>query len=280
MTYNLLILLIHCFISINNVSCFNSTLSQDEYEVKIYKKTYTHSLRALIFRNQTDRKDIKKPAFIFFHGGGWEIGEPEWGKDICNHFSTLGFVSISFEYRLEGKHNANVLDAIADVKTAIRWTRAHSNELGINPEKLVVYGFSAGGHLAACTAMIPGFDDPTYNHGLSCVPNVLILKSAPIIIFEDNYHFDKLEDISSVKDCSPIEHIRSNLPPTLVLHGSLDPFTPSWSVREFEKQMTHYGNRCDLHIFNGINHLDWDSVNNEVLEVIDNFLESLDYAVK
>ena len=57
---------------------------------------------------------------------------PEWGRNICHRYSSLGFISISFEYRLEGKHKANALDAIVDVKSAIRWTREHSNDLGID----------------------------------------------------------------------------------------------------------------------------------------------------
>jgi acetyl esterase/lipase len=251
--------------------------TQVDYDVETYKTVNNHSLKALIYRSRDIETNKKHPAFIFVHGGGWEIGEPEWGRDICRRYSSLGFVSISFEYRLEGKHKANALDAIADVKSAIRWTREHANDLNINPDRIVAYGFSAGGHLAACTAMVSGFDDPNDNHKFSCIPNVLIVKSAPIIIFEDNSHFSRIEDLSSVKDCSPIEHIRADLPPTLIIHGSLDPYTPLWSIKEFEKRMKRFNNRCELHIYDGIKHHNWDSVDEEVFEVMDKFLISLGY---
>jgi len=271
---HLLISLLFSFISLNFIP--GETI-QDDCKIVIYKKAANHSLKALIYRNHRSQTNKKQPVFIFIHGGGWEIGKPEWGRNVCQRYSSLGFVSISFEYRLERKHKANALDAIADVKSAIRWTREYANDLNINPDKVVAYGFSSGGHLAACAAMIPGFDDPGDNRNFSCVPNVLIVQSAPIIIFEDNGHFNKINNLSSVKDCSPLEHIRSNLPPTLVIHGSLDPYTPLWSVKEFEKRMRRFGNRCELHIYDGIRHLNWDSVNNKVFEVTDKFLISLGY---
>jgi acetyl esterase/lipase len=262
------------------VSAEDFIMEQDsthDCEVVIYKKLNNHSLKALIYRNYPTILNEKLPGFVFFHGGGWDIGEPEWEADICRRYSSSGFISISFEYRLEGKHKANALDAIVDVKSAIRWTREHSDDLGVDPNKIVAYGFSAGGHLAACAAMIEDFDDPNENREISSVPNVLIVKSAPIIIFDDNSHFTRITNISSVKECSPIEHIRPNLPPTLLIHGSLDPYTPVWSVKEFEKRMESFNNRCELHLYEGIKHLDWDPVNSEVFEVIDHFLGSLGY---
>jgi acetyl esterase/lipase len=246
-------------------------------EIVIYKRINGHSLKALIYRNPRNNQNKRLPGFVFFHGGGWAIGKPEWGEDTCRRYSSLGFVSISFEYRLERKHHANALDAIRDAKSAIRWTREHASELGIDPNQIVAYGFSAGGHLASCAALIEGLDEQNDNPEISSVPNVLIVKSAPIIIFQDNSHFTRIGGISSVKECSPIEHIRPNLPPTLLIHGSLDPYTPLWSVKEFEKQMKRFDNRCELHIYEGIKHLDWDPVAGEVFEVMDRFLESLGY---
>ena len=90
---------------------------------------------------------------IYVHGGGWQSGHTrhsgafENWPGVLASIAARGYVVASLEYRLSAE--APFPAAIQDVKSAIRWLRAHSNEYGIDPKHFVIWGGSAGGQLAA-----------------------------------------------------------------------------------------------------------------------------------
>ncbi len=86
-----------------------------------------------------------KPAVIHFHGGGWRKGNPS--EKTARWLAEEGFVGISVEYRLSSE--AIFPAAVHDCKTSVRWTRANAEKYGIDPDRIGVFGGSAGGHLAA-----------------------------------------------------------------------------------------------------------------------------------
>ena len=93
------------------------------------------------------------PVLVFFHGGGWVIGDIETHDVVCRQVTAEAGISvISVDYRLapENKFPAAVDDAWA----ATRWIAAHGAELGIDPARLAVGGDSAGGNLAAVVALL------------------------------------------------------------------------------------------------------------------------------
>lgn len=89
----------------------------------------------------------RRPAIMFIHGGGWTEGTRERGLPSLIHFVKRGYVAASIEYRLSGE--AIFPAQIEDVRAAIEYLRTHANELGIDPQRIAVWGQSAGGHLAA-----------------------------------------------------------------------------------------------------------------------------------
>ena len=121
-----------------------------------------------------------RAAFVFFHPGGWSMGEPAWGYDVCHHYASLGMVAITFQYRLSAAGGHTPVEALADVRSAIRWTRQNATMLGIDPNRLVASGVSAGAHLALCAAMLTCPDDPGDDPAFSPVPNRLALQCAPV----------------------------------------------------------------------------------------------------
>jgi acetyl esterase/lipase len=98
---------------------------------------------------------IRRPApvIVFLHGGGWSGGTRTTGPDFKRYFAGAGFAMASIEYRLTPSITfpANV----EDVRTAVRWLKANAAALPIDPERICLWGTSAGGHLAAVAALAP-----------------------------------------------------------------------------------------------------------------------------
>jgi acetyl esterase/lipase len=99
----------------------------------------------------------KRPVLVFFHGGGWQNGYKEWCGFMAPAVAALGGVLVASTYRLAPEHRfpAAVLDCLAALKAACAAVPQH----GGDPERLFVAGHSAGGHLAAMTALRPDLVD-------------------------------------------------------------------------------------------------------------------------
>ena len=207
---------------------------------------------AVIFRPSEDHKNRSGAAVVVFHGGGWAVGSKEWAYGTAKHFADMGIVGIAVSYRLSDQKTASPVDAMADARAAIRWTRNSAEMLSVSPERIIAYGWSAGAHLAAATAI---FDEMAPQSELSCIPNALILKSPALDLVNDEWFCTLLGDSLSASDYSPVEHIRAGLPPTLILHGATDTVTPLDGITKFHDEMVTAGNRCELIVYEDVGHL-------------------------
>ncbi len=204
------------------------------------------------------------------------MGGPEWGYDICRHLSKLGVVAISFEYRLSSIGGYCPTDAVSDAKSAIRWSREYLVELGVDPDMILVGGISAGGHLAACTAMVPGFDDPEDNMNYSNVPQGVVLHTTPVNPATDTHFTELLQGRANPEDLSPFHHVKGGLPPMCIIQGTADEIVPYDSVKEFSIKMQEAGNQCKLHTFEGADHFSIHSTDQErAIRLIDKFVMSV-----
>ena len=105
-----------------------------------------------LYRGQGAPKDSPQPALVYFHGGGWVIGDLESHDQVCRALANATpCIVVSVDYRLAPEHKfpAAAEDAIA----ATRWITANAAKLGIDPNRLAVGGDSAGGNLAAVVAI-------------------------------------------------------------------------------------------------------------------------------
>lgn len=104
------------------------------------------------YRGKGAHKERPQPALVFFHGGGWVIGDLESHDQVCRALANaMGAIVIAVDYRLAPEHKfpAAVEDAIA----ATRWIADNGPRLGIDPARLAVGGDSAGGNLSAVVAL-------------------------------------------------------------------------------------------------------------------------------
>jgi len=244
--------------------------------IRIYKTVGATTLDAHVFPAAGAKPGEKRPAFLFFHGGGWAAGMPEWGYGSCRRYSERGLVGISFEYRLRWRHGTTPIESVADAKSAVRWVRTHAAELGIDPERIVVAGFSAGGHLAAAAGILPGFDEAGEDTSAKVAPAAMVLMSAAVDVADDGWIQDCLVGHGDATALSPAQHVRTGLPPAIVFHGLRDELCPFAKTQAFCERMQASGNRCDLHTFPG-GHFregpEWATIN----EKTDAFLASLGF---
>ena len=119
-------------------------------------------------------KPIRRPApvIVFLHGGGWSGGTRTTGPDFARYFAQDGFAMASIEYRLTPA--VTFPSNVEDVRTAIRWLKANAAAQGLDPDRICLWGTSAGGHLAAVAALAPsgtfeGADNLNHTSAVRCV---------------------------------------------------------------------------------------------------------------
>ncbi|MEQ9408466.1 MAG: alpha/beta hydrolase fold domain-containing protein [Fuerstiella sp.] len=210
---------------------------------------------------QTDRR----PAVVFFFGGGWRAGNPGQFEAHCRYLASRGMVAATADYRVASRHDVKAVDCVQDAKSAVRWLRTNAAELGIDPHRIAAGGGSAGGHLAACTALIAGHDAAGEDVSVSSVPDAMALFNPAVMLAgldgfgRAGISAEKIDDIATrtgvpAADISPIHHVRPGMPPTIIFHGMADTTVPYATVQEFTKRMQAAGNRCQLSGFAGAPH--------------------------
>ena len=115
-----------------------------------------------------DPAKAKVPGVILFHGGSWSGGNLNQFRVACAYFASRGLVCATAEYQMLNAADAKNLPAgetkkrvcVTDAKSAIRWFKQHADELGIDPQRIIAGGGSAGGHISALATMNPGLNDP------------------------------------------------------------------------------------------------------------------------
>lgn len=202
--------------------------------------------------------DIRKAtppfsAIVFFFGGGWRVGSPRQFYGQCQYFAQRGMLAMSADYRIESKHGTSPFASIADAKSAVRFIRTNAESFGIDPDRIVASGGSAGGHIAACAGIIPDLEDTCENLSVSSVPNALILFN-PAVMFPDAKSNLTGRFLGRALDASPHHFVREGMPPTIIFHGKEDRIIPFWSVEKFAQNMQDNGNTCTLVGFDGVGH--------------------------
>jgi len=225
--------------------------AQLQPDLRIFKTVGTTKLTAHIFRPEGGARDTPAPVIVLFHGGGWNVGSPEWVYGDARRYASYGAVAVATEYRLSDRTKITPLDAIADARDLILWLRANSKELGIDPSLLAAYGFSAGGHLAAALATIPDPERPKVDFS----PQALVMLSPAVSLTGDSYFEGLLLGKTTTAALSPDEQIHGRIPPTIIFQGVLDTTVPICGVRRFCGRAREYGSDCQIVEYPLVGHL-------------------------
>ena len=253
-----------------------------------YRKIGDTELKVWVF-DQAPKQTAPRPAIVFFFGGGWTGGSPTQFEPQSRHLAERGMIAIVADYRVKTRQDAKPADCVSDAKACVRWVRANAARLGIDPDRIAVGGGSAGGHLAASVATLPGLDDAKDDKSVSCLPNALVLYNPGTVMAPfpglDLKGFgaglDKSKFGCEPTEISPIHHVTKGLPPTIIFHGKADTTVPYSTVEKFTEVMKAAGNRCELVGFEGQPHGFFNKAKYpETLEATEAPLVSLGYLPK
>ncbi len=244
--------------------------------IEIYRRVDGIQLEAHIFFPK-QHSQPGKAAYLFFHGGGWAIGSPEWGYRESERMAALGMLAITFEYRLIDVHGSDIPNAVDDVRAAIVWVREQAEGWGVDPEKVVAAGFSAGAHLAGTTAMLEGFD--TSIASSDGRPNALIMQSS-------SYDLSKNDWFRTVSRGRPesvsLQHnVSAGLPPTLLIHGSRDHLAPLQEFTAFTDLIKATNPDTEVHLLSGVGHFFREGdASSQASALKEKFLHKLGYVIQ
>lgn len=219
----------------------------------IYKTVADRQLKLFIDKPAHWKPEDKNPAIVFFFGGGWVGGTPEQFRRQSTYLATRGMIGVRVEYRTIPKGDKGPpIVCCADAKSAMRYVRAHAAKLGIDPRRIAGSGGSAGGHLAAFTALVDGMDDPQDDMNVSCKPDALVLFNP---VFDNGPGQWGHERVGTrYMEFSPAHHVTKDAPPTIVFLGDKDNLIPVDVVKGFDERMEEAGARCETHIYPDAGH--------------------------
>ncbi|WP_414660950.1 alpha/beta hydrolase [Horticoccus sp. 23ND18S-11] len=221
-----------------------------------YKTVGTVTLQLSIFNPPGHAPEQPRPGIVFFHGGGFNIGAPSNFYAQAQYLAQRGMVAISVEYRIRSRHQTTQREALMDAMSAMRWVRAHTSELGLDPQRIAAAGGSAGGFLAAAVTTLSGLDEPGEDTTTSTRPNALILFNSMMDRGPGSRAFAKVEAAMGDrwKTISPLHNLHPHFPPTIHFLGRSDKNITVESAEKMKRAIEQIGGRCDLHLYAGQEH--------------------------
>jgi acetyl esterase/lipase len=225
---------------------------------------------------------VRYPAMVFFFGGGWNGGNRQHFINHAKYFAQRGIVCFLVDYRTKSNSQTTPFESVRDAKSAIRFIRKNAENFNIDPTKIIASGGSAGGHLAAATALIKDYNETTDDLSISSVPNALVLYNPVIDNGPGGYGYERIGD--DYPQFSPLHNIQAGAPPTILFLGTQDALIPTETAKYYTTIMEKVGSRCDLKLYGGqahgfFNYQNLEYYKQTILET-DKFLQSLGYLSK
>jgi acetyl esterase/lipase len=220
------------------------------------------------------------PLVVFLHGGGWISGDRTMYAEEAEWFSSQGFATAVFDYRLAPLYPFP--SAVVDAQTFVRYVRENAARYGIDAARLAAMGNSAGGHLACMLGLchdgfrLGGFEpinavvdvcgltdmrDPAesqYPISMSFIEQFL---GGPYVGREALY-----------ASASPLTHVQQGAPPFLIVHGTDDDVVPPRQSQSLHEALLAAGGRSRLLMLEGEGHSftmdSWERVRTESVEFL------------
>lgn len=197
------------------------------------------------------------PTVLQIHGGGWVGGSRESTTLRALPFLEMGYAVVNVSYRLARVSPAPA--AVEDCLCALRWIIRNAKEYNFDVNKIVTTGYSAGGHLALTTGMIPataGLDRQCPGtetlkvaaivnwYGITDVAD--LLDGANMRAYAVEWLGSRPDRVDAAKRLSPLTYVRRDLPPVLTIHGDADPTVPYTHATRLHAALQQAGATSEL----------------------------------
>ncbi|WP_158968595.1 alpha/beta hydrolase [Paraglaciecola sp. L3A3] len=263
-------------VNVTDTKVVNDKTSSNNVATFTYKEVAGKPLKLEVHTPKNISQGQKVPAIVFFFGGGWNGGKITQFKPQSEYFTEQGLVTILVDYRVKSRNKTTPADAVSDAKSAMRWVRTNATRLNIDANNIIASGGSAGGHLAAATAFISDFNDPTDDLSVSPKPQALILFNPVIDNGPKGYGYARVNKYW--QRFSPLHNITSEGPPTLTMLGTRDDLIPVATGQAFDQALTAQGGISELRLYEGQKHGFFNKARyKETLKESHNFLFKLGY---
>lgn len=226
--------------------------SRSDIKRVIYKQIGTLSLSMQVYPPTLADTTQRAPVMVFFFGGGWEAGTIKQFEPHARYFSQRGIVCFLADYRVSSRHHTTPFASLEDAKSAIRYIKKHSQEFHVDTTRIIASGGSAGGQLAAATALTKGFNDPTYHLAYSARPDALVLFNPVSDNGPGGYGYERVQE--RYRDFSPLHNIHEGAPPTIIFLGTQDQLIPVETAERYKRKMEEVGSRCEVVLYKGQGH--------------------------
>jgi len=208
------------------------------------------------FYPENFKKTDSRPTVVFFFGGGWSGFNATQFYPQAKYFASRGLLAVCATYRTTSFYKTEPWQCVQDAKSTVRHLKANAKQLGIDPNKLIVGGGSAGGHIAAATATLKKWNNKEDDLSISSTPSALLLFNP---VFDNGPGgYGNNEKDSRVKDYwktfSPLHNLNGKQPPTLVLMGDRDKHTSVEKTLLYGDTMKKNNNTCKAIIYPGQKH--------------------------
>lgn len=218
----------------------------------------------------------KNPAIVYVQGSGWHKQNLKQYIAKLMPYARAGYVVASVEYRYS--EEAGFPAQIQDVRTAIRYVKAHADELGVDPDRVAVMGDSSGGHTALMAGLAYGeaFDTPEYGEYTADVRCIIDFYGPtdmsqmfevsgktgviPQEVRRELLLFEKAETYEELREqarlANPLAYITREraVPPMLILHGDEDPVVPFHQSVLLYQKMQECGQKAEFYKILGAGH--------------------------
>ena len=222
---------------------------------------YTRSADIAYGQLPAQRLDVYAPAqahdapiVIFIHGGGWDNGDKSDYRFVGAALAAQGWLGVTIDYRLYPAVRFPAF--VDDAALAVRYVREHASQWGGDPRRMFLLGHSAGAHIAMMLAL----DDAYLQHvgGDSRWLRGVIGLAGPydFIPFVYDYMFDLFGPAADYPRSQPINYVRADAPPLLLLHGLADKEVLPRNTIHLTAAMQRCGGSVETHYYKGVNHVD------------------------
>lgn len=216
-----------------------------------YKAVEGTTLEAHLERPAGADPDARLPAFVWLHGGSFDTGAWYHCPFVCGAARDEGMAVVRLEQRSADRFQATPADQLADVRDALAWIRRNADRLRIDPDRVVLGGFSSGATLAVMASVLDEGDVPP-----EAAPDAAVAVAACVAPLDGDGWFGA--SIAQTGDdparYSPADQVRPGAAPLLILHGTEDEYCEWAPVGPFRDAMAAAGNDVEVEALEGQPH--------------------------